>query len=251
MSNKQTTVIKILSVISLMLLVVSISTGYRYFRWKLAHQKLASQYRYIGHEVHPKTTQEIIDITFTDDDTIQKLYQMLKDTSELLEKAQIRYAAYGGAAIGILRHGGLIPWDDDVDLAILHEDEWKLIALIPEFEKLGYKIVRDDLCYRIFNPKNTNAYPDIDYTYPVVELFVVFENKEKNTIEHISWKARKFFPKQWLPADKFFPLSSNGFFGKAGLKNTSGTGLGTVITFECLVLQCTGYIFISFNTLSP
>ena len=48
----------------------------------------------------------------------------------------VRYWLDGGSALGALRHGGLVPWDDDLDLSILEEDE-PLLSEGP---------VRDDLC---------------------------------------------------------------------------------------------------------
>ena len=38
-----------------------------------------------------------------------------------MEKHKIGYVVYDGTAIGAARHRGLIPWDDDIDLAV-HED---------------------------------------------------------------------------------------------------------------------------------
>ena len=39
----------------------------------------------------------------------------------MFERHGIGYVAEGGAAIGAERHGGIIPWDDDLDFAV-HED---------------------------------------------------------------------------------------------------------------------------------
>ena len=48
--------------------------------------------------------------------------------TSVLEAYNVSYVAAEGTLIGALRHGGLVPWDDDADLAILwdqHEEEEK------------------------------------------------------------------------------------------------------------------------------
>ena len=50
------------------------------------------------------------------------LLRMLKDIDELCKKHQIPYFLNGGSALGAIRHKGFIPWDDDVDIAMMKSD---------------------------------------------------------------------------------------------------------------------------------
>ena len=48
--------------------------------------------------------------------------QILKDFINVCEKYNLTYFAVYGTAIGAVRHGGFIPWDDDIDVGMLRED---------------------------------------------------------------------------------------------------------------------------------
>ena len=55
-----------------------------------------------------------------------------QDFSAVFEKYQLRYWLDGGSLLGAFRHGGLIPWDDDLDVGIFEKDEKLLLGKVAE-----------------------------------------------------------------------------------------------------------------------
>ena len=53
---------------------------------------------------------------------------------------QITYWATGGTLLGAVRNGGLIPWDDDIDVCILEGDEEKLKQLDASLDEVGLSL---------------------------------------------------------------------------------------------------------------
>ncbi len=63
----------------------------------------------------------------TETDTLEReeqkylLLYLLKQFKEVCKKASIRYYASGGTCLGAVRHKGMIPWDDDIDVMMPRE----------------------------------------------------------------------------------------------------------------------------------
>lgn len=53
-----------------------------------------------------------------------KLYELLIDIDRICNKHDITYYLAAGGALGAIRHGGFLPWDDDLDVYITR-DNWE------------------------------------------------------------------------------------------------------------------------------
>jgi len=65
-----------------------------------------------------------------DIDIIQKkMAEIISEVDRVCKEEQINYILYGGSLIGAIRHKGFIPWDDDLDIAMLRDDYEKFVEI--------------------------------------------------------------------------------------------------------------------------
>ena len=85
---------------------------------------------------------------FYDKETLEKVQKIelsiFKDFKDVCEKNSLTYFGIAGTGIGALRHGGFIPWDDDIDVGLLRKDYDKMIEIFKRDYSDKYTIVNGD-----------------------------------------------------------------------------------------------------------
>ena len=79
----------------------------------------------------------------------QTLLGMLHDVARVCEELGIRFFLAEGSLIGAVRHGGFVPWDDDLDLYMPRADYERFLRLAPD--RLGAR-------YRVQHPSTVADY---------------------------------------------------------------------------------------------
>ena len=176
----------------------------------------------------------------TGDKIIQKLYSLMKIFDSLCRKHNIRYWIDAGTMLGAVRHKGIIPWDDDIDICVPETDREKVMMLADDLKKHGCGLTKFWGDYKIYSfdgekmkPENSNwvwtgkdgkTTSDkgvINYTFPFIDIYFVDFNKDTNTYTYTNPKNRAVLPKHYHNACDLLPLK-NYKFGEltvVGVKN--------------------------------
>ena len=95
-------------------------------------------------------------------------YHMIDKMNKILEKYQIKYTAVAGTSLGLKRQGGIIPWDNDIDIGFVSEEWKKLFEIKDLLEDNGFKYESNGKGHCHFGP---------------IDCFELKLNKEQNTYE--------------------------------------------------------------------
>jgi hypothetical protein len=146
------------------------------------------------------------------------IYRGLKVTHDILTKANIPYWAVGGTLLGAVRHGGLIPWDDDGDICVMEEDVPRLRKLVATFASNGLELSddqEDDEDVRCQKIKNACGW----YVNPIkskgvvlgTDIFIMKRRGNKIMYMDPQWHGDQGNKNCYFLKDQLFPLQPMRF----------------------------------------
>lgn len=124
------------------------------------------------------------------------LITLIEEIIPYLEKYDIKYWVHAGTLLGYSRHGGFIPWDDDVDFGYINEPN---IKYFKEELKDEYIIENTLFGFKIINKKNNNIFIDM------------FEYNIDNNMANQTFFSNLYWPKENYYLDELFPLKKGNF----------------------------------------
>ncbi len=116
------------------------------------------------------------------------LNRTMKAFIAFCQEHDLPYYASGGTAIGTMRHQGIIPWDDDIDVYMKRADYERFISLRHKLEKTGYSLILPFegnyyLPFAKFYDNNTTIKEakELDCIFGVfIDIFVLDEGDPQN-----------------------------------------------------------------------
>lgn len=116
-----------------------------------------------------------------------KMFDILKTVIAIADKHNITYWISGGTLLGAIRHGGFIPWDDDIDIEIMYPDYLRFLKILrQELPSDLYLQTPSDRGYRLLFSKvrDRNSIveeeDDVDNRYTERGIFIDIFPEERS-----------------------------------------------------------------------
>lgn len=132
------------------------------------------------------------------------LHKLLKRVINIFNEENLLYTIAFGTLLGAMRYNNRMPWDDDVDLIIFDEKQFKNVVNSELFNKENLGIVPTSFGYKIYDKNNyrrikmESVYPFIDiFIYePVNQKWFFARERSRKTWPHSIYKDEDIFPLQ-------------------------------------------------------
>lgn len=121
---------------------------------------------------------------------------LLKKVDQVLRRNKIQYWPMGGTLLGAIRHQGMIPWDDDIDIGVWEHDLPRVAKAIQTELDGQVRWWRGARCFKV-TPAHRN-----DTVIDVFPMSLQDSSKGK-IITFASRMARVFWPREYFTEEEF------------------------------------------------
>jgi hypothetical protein len=122
--------------------------------------------------------------------------QLLHQLARHAEKLGIKLMPHAGTLLGHVRHGGIMPWDDDIDISILHTDLEEFLFSIKEEGLINYTewiYKKTGSVYYKFWIPGGEAVDGYTYTFPFIDFWLVYDKgKEVHMTDGYTFDKKKY-----------------------------------------------------------
>merc|ERR1712004_620681 len=142
-------------------------------------------------------------LVFTEEKVVVRVYALARALSSAFSQHGVPFWTSGGTTLGIVRHGGLIPWDDDLDICLREQDEHLLEKgqLAKTLESVGCRVARaKDYSWKVWLEDQSDDIVSIggkteSYRFPFCDIFIMC--KKKGRYELRGKQGRSAWPEEW------------------------------------------------------
>ncbi len=124
-----------------------------------------------------------------DEDIKKKLLELLERLTLCLDILNIDYWLDGGSLLGLYRHGGVIPWDEDIDIGIQLSDSYKIEEHLEFFKSCGISIKKNRTNAYFQADNNIECPGELDKTIHI-DIFLYELNIEDNSLYNTDCRFR-------------------------------------------------------------
>ena len=131
---------------------------------------------------------------------------LLKDFISICEKLNIEYFIYGGTLLGQVKYGGMIPWDDDIDVALTRDNYNRFLNEAPKILpdslvlQTPYNEKKSPFSYTKLRKKNTLFIEKYNHKLKIdkgvyIDIYPVDNIPDDDILRKKQWNKSQFFCK--------------------------------------------------------
>lgn len=143
-----------------------------------------------------------------------RMFEMLTFIDKVCQEHKINYWLGAGTLLGAVRHGGFIPWDDDIDIEMTRRDYLRLLDCLKLEVSPDYVLQTHDTDRNYIFPvaklrdKKSRVYElrnaDVNYKFRGVYVDIFFIERGNRLLARVSNNLYKpLYALSWLKNDRF------------------------------------------------